>query len=290
MAETVGPQSDRSSRSPLFYGWLIVGLCLFINFVSLGGRSSFTVFVIPMSEEFGWARGEISLAASIGLLVNGLTQPFIGRLYDRYGARRIVIPSLLVLGVATVLLMQTFHLLFLIALFGIVSSVATSGVGDPITGAMLAKWFRRHRATVLGISMAGASIGGMLLVPFTQYLIEITIWRTAWAVLGALVLIFALPAAFLIIRENPDKMGLQPDGDTIPTHEVGGAANRLQNRLRARWKRTPGPAPSARLPSGKCAAPTSYAALPPRSWGLTLFLMPWTRVSLSPPPPWPSEL
>ena len=157
----------------------------------------------------------------IGLLVNGLTQPFIGRLYDRYGARRIVIPSLLVLGVTTVLLMQTFHLLFLIALFGIVSSVATSGVGDPITGAMLAKWFRRHRATVLGISMAGASIGGMLLVPFTQYLIEITIWRTAWAVLGALVLVFALPAAFLIIRENPDKMGLQPDGDTIPTREVG---------------------------------------------------------------------
>ena len=221
MADPVGLQAGRSSRSPLFYGWLIVGLCLFINFVALGGRSSFTVFVIPMSDDFGWSRSEISLAASIGLLVNGLTQPFVGRLYDRYGARKIVIPSLLVLGAATVLLMQTFHILFLIALFGIVTSVATSGVGDPITGAMLAKWFRRHRATVLGISMAGASIGGMLLVPFTQYLIGITNWRTAWAVLGALVLLFALPAALLIIKETPEKMGLLPDGDATPIREMG---------------------------------------------------------------------
>ena len=146
-----------------------MGVCLLINFVSLGGRSSFTVFILPMEADFGWDRGAISLAASIGLLVNGFTQPFLGRVYDRYGARKVVIPSLLVLGVSMVLLMQTFHLVFLIAMYGVMQAVATSGAGDPITGAMLAKWFRRHRATVLGISMAGASIGGMLLVPFTKY-------------------------------------------------------------------------------------------------------------------------
>ncbi len=221
MADPVGPQADRSSRSPLFYGWLIVGVCLFINFVSLGGRASFTVFVIPLEADFGWGRGETALAASIGLLVNGFTQPFLGRIYDRYGARKVVVPSLIILGASTVLLMQTFHLLFLIVLFGVVQSVAASGAGDPITGAMLAKWFRRHRATVLGISMAGASIGGMILVPFTQYLIDAANWRTAWAVLGALVLIFAVPAAFLILRESPEKMGLQPDGDSAPVREVG---------------------------------------------------------------------
>ena len=221
MAEGTSTPTDGNSRSPLFYGWLIVGVCLLINFVSLGGRSSFTVFILPMEADFGWDRGAISLAASIGLLVNGFTQPFLGRVYDRYGARKVVIPSLLVLGVSMVLLMQTFHLVFLIVMYGIVQAVATSGAGDPITGAMLAKWFRRHRATVLGISMAGASIGGMLLVPFTKYLIDATHWRTAWVVLGVLVLAFALPAAFFIFRESPEKMGLQPDGDAEPVREVG---------------------------------------------------------------------
>ena len=221
MAEGTGTPTDQSSRSPLFYGWLIVGVCLLINFVSIGGRSSFTVFILPLEADFGWDRGEISLAASIGLLVNGFSQPFLGRVYDRYGARRVVVPSLIILGVSMLLLMQTFHLVFLIAMYGIVQAVATSGAGDPITGAMLAKWFRRHRATVLGISMAGASIGGMLLVPFTQYLISTTNWRTGWVVLGALILIFALPAAFFIFRESPEKMGLQPDGDAEPERQVG---------------------------------------------------------------------
>ena len=221
MAEGTSTPTDGNSRSPLFYGWLIVGVCLLINFVSLGGRSSFTVFILPMEADFGWDRGAISLAASIGLLVNGFTQPFLGRVYDRHGARKVVIPSLLVLGVSMVLLMQTFHLVFLIAMYGVVQAVATSGAGDPITGAMLAKWFRRHRATVLGISMAGASIGGMLLVPFTKYLIDATHWRTAWVVLGVLVLAFALPAAFFIFRESPEKMGLKPDGDAEQEREVG---------------------------------------------------------------------
>ncbi len=221
MAEGTITPTDRDSRSPLFYGWLIVGVCLLINFVSIGGRSSFTVFILPLEADFGWDRGEISLAASIGLLVNGFSQPFLGRVYDRYGARRVVVPSLIILGVSMLLLMQTFHLVFLIAMYGIVQAVATSGAGDPITGAMLAKWFRKHRATVLGISMAGASIGGMLLVPFTQYLISTTNWRTGWVVLGALILIFALPAAFFIFRESPEKMGLQPDGDAEPVRQVG---------------------------------------------------------------------
>lgn len=228
MAESTGTPMRPVQRSPLFYGWLIVGVCLLINFVSLGGRSSFTVFILPMEADFGWDRGAISLAASIGLLVNGFTQPFLGRVYDRYGARKVVIPSLLVLGVSMVLLSQTFHLVFLIAMYGIVQSVATSGAGDPITGAMLAKWFRKHRATVLGVSMAGASIGGMLLVPFTKYLIDATHWRTAWVVLGVLVLAFALPAAFFIFRESPERMGLRPDGDA---ETVGGEG--LSRRLRA---------------------------------------------------------
>ena len=53
---------------------------MFIAFVSVGARSAFGVFVVPMEQDFGWSRGAISFAAALGFLVNGLTQPFLGGL------------------------------------------------------------------------------------------------------------------------------------------------------------------------------------------------------------------
>ena len=64
------------SRPAPYYGWYIVGACVFLALVTTGARSSFGVFVIPMSEEFGWNRTTISFAAALGTLVNGVTQPF----------------------------------------------------------------------------------------------------------------------------------------------------------------------------------------------------------------------
>jgi len=58
--------------------------------VTVGGRSAFGVFVVPMSEEFGWSRSTISLAAALGFLVNGLSQPFVGRLFDTLGGMPLI--------------------------------------------------------------------------------------------------------------------------------------------------------------------------------------------------------
>ena len=78
-----------------------LGLSFFISFLTVGGRNGFGVFVIPMSEEFSWDRlSTISLAASIGFLLNGLSQPFIGRLYDRIGGRKLILVSLVIIGIS----------------------------------------------------------------------------------------------------------------------------------------------------------------------------------------------
>ena len=69
-----------NSNSPIFFGWYIVATCFFIAFLTVGVRNAFGIFVIPMSEEFGWTRTTISLAAASGFLINGITQPFLGHL------------------------------------------------------------------------------------------------------------------------------------------------------------------------------------------------------------------
>ena len=119
-------QTTDKAKKPIYYGWYVCAATLFIGFVVIGARNSFGVFVVPMSEEFGWNRFTISAAAALGILVNGLSQPFFGRIFDLTGGRKMILVSLVVLGTATALLALTFHILFLAFMFGIVMSMAQS--------------------------------------------------------------------------------------------------------------------------------------------------------------------
>ena len=223
------------SRPGIYYGWFIVATAFFVTMLSVGSRVGFGVFVLPMSDEFSWNRSTISLAASIGFLVNGLSQPILGRIYDRVGARRVVLVSLTVLGAATMLLALTSHIIVLVLIFGVVLSLAMSGGSLNILAVVLTKWFRRRRGTVVAICAAGASVGGLLLVPFTSYLIEVVGWRTAWAVLGLLVLALAVPLAFFFLREDPAEMGLLPDGDAEPPAGPRGSRSAVRGPLEAEY-------------------------------------------------------
>ena len=215
-----GMTTNESQTRGLYQGWYVVAACLFIALVTVGARQTFGVFVKPMSDDLGWDRTTISLAVSLGLLVNGLTQPFMGYLFDRMGAR-IIIASLIVVGLATVSLAFTFHILFLAFMFGVVVSTGLSGSGLTNTAALLSKWFRSKRATVVGINSAGVSVGGLILVPFAAYLIEATSWRVTWVVLGLIILVLSVPFALLFLRDSPNKLGQRLGGK--PGQPPGGA-------------------------------------------------------------------
>ena len=199
--------------SPIFFGWYIVATCFFIAFLTVGVRNAFGIFVIPMSEEFGWTRTTISLAAASGFLINGITQPFLGHLFDRIGGRRVIVVGLVLIGICTLLLSLTFHILFMLVVFSFLLSTALSGPSLTNTMALISKWFKRRRATAISINTVGTSIGGLILVPFAMYFLQATGWRMTWLILGLLVLLLAVPLALLFIRENPEALGLLPDGD-----------------------------------------------------------------------------
>jgi len=200
-------------RPGVYYGWFIVATTFWMAMLSGGGRIGFGVFVIPMSEELGWNRGTISLAAALGALISGLSQPFVGRLYDRLGGRRLILVCLLVSGLATALLALTYHVVFLILVFGVVMSIAQAGSSLTTTSALLSKWFHRKRATAMALTTAGASVGGALLVLLTDYLISLVGWRLTWSILGLLILVLVVPPVWFLLRDDPEEMGLRPDGD-----------------------------------------------------------------------------
>ena len=206
----------------IYFGWYVVATSMFIAFATVGARNAMGIFVIPMSDDFGWSRGTISLVGALGFLVNGVTQPFYGRWFDRRGTG-VIVSHLVIAAVATMLLSLTFDILFLVFVFGVVTSMAMSGASLTNTSALLARWFQRRRATVIGLNSAGSSLGSLMLVPFGIYLIQATNWRTTWVALG-LIIFLAVPLAKMFLQDSPARRGLRPDGDAERPEEEGGGA------------------------------------------------------------------
>jgi MFS family permease len=78
----------------IFYGWYVVGALFFTQLIGLGARQGFGVFVETWQEAFGAGVATVSLAASVGWLVNGLSQPLLGHWTDRFGGRPVLIGSM----------------------------------------------------------------------------------------------------------------------------------------------------------------------------------------------------
>ncbi len=210
------PGTGPQQREGIYYGWYIVVTAMFIAAVTTGARNGFGVFVVPMSEAFEWNRTTISVAAGVGWLMNGITQPFLGHLFDKFNSRKVILISLLIAGLATAGLSLTFHYLFLIFLFSFVLSTAMSGASIGTLGPLMARWFMKRRTLVLGLVASGTSLGGLILIPFSAYLVELFNWRVSWIALGCIVTFLALPMGFMFLRNNPAQMGLLPDGEPVP--------------------------------------------------------------------------
>jgi len=203
-------------RNGIFYGWIILGACFFTLFMAAGARNGLGVFVVPMSNDLEWSRTSFSLAVSIGLLVNALSQPFLGRIFDRFGGRAVISASLLILGTCTLLLNYTHSLWYFILIYSIVMSIATGGASMVTIHGLLARWFWRKRGLAISLGTAGGSAGSFLLVPFANYLILAAGWRVTWTALGAMILLLALPLVFILIKDDPSDVGETPDGDPEP--------------------------------------------------------------------------
>ena len=245
-------QTPAATKNPIYFGWYVCAASIFIGFVAIGARNSFGVFVVPMSDEFGWNRFTISVAAALGVLVSGLVQPFMGQVFDRTGGRKLILISLVILGGSTIMLSLTFHVLFLVFMFGIVASIAQGGPALSNTAALMSRWFRRKRATAISINSAALSLGGLVMVPFSMYLLQATNWRVAWVGLGLIVLL-SLPLAYFFIHERPSQRGLYPDGAPEPPPEAGGGLNEATGPLEVEtWKESFKSAPIWQMAASYC--------------------------------------
>lgn len=206
----------------IFYGWVIIAAAALIMFGVSGARFSFGVFIKPLQHEFGWDRAGLAAAASINLLLSGLLRPVAGYLADRYGPKLVALVGVAVAAVAlgSMPFIQTiWHMYAVYTLLGI--SLATSSLAT--LAPLAARWFERQRGLALSLLSAGTAAGEVLIVPGAMLLLLLTDWRTTYTALAGLLGLVILPLGLLLIRDDPEALGLRPDGDSVAKAAAAGA-------------------------------------------------------------------
>jgi MFS family permease len=205
------------TRKPpqFFYGWLIVFLSsigLFLGAPLL--VFSFSVFFKSLATDFHANRAAVSFAFSLLNLVGALWLPATGMLIDRFGAKRVIVSTCLLYGLALISALwvgnSLWQLYLLCAVLGI---TFTSGAAPVPYGVVISHWFNRHRGLALGLSMMGIGAGSIVVPILAQRLIAGFGWRIAFATFGAAVLLIPLPLVAAFLLNSPAQRNLQPDGD-----------------------------------------------------------------------------
>ena len=218
-------------KIPFFYGWVILFAATVGVLVSAPGQtmgvSTFTDYLL---DNIGISRNQLSTAYMVGTIGSSLVLTYAGKLYDKYGARWVGMVVSVLLAIVLVLLSQSdriieffvadsqsgFYTLMAIAiLMFLFFALRFSGQGvlTMISRNMLMKWFIARRGLVNGISAVFVGLG-FSMAPLTfDMLIQGTSWRGAWLIMAVFIGTFFTFFVFLFFRDNPEDLGLIPDGE-----------------------------------------------------------------------------
>jgi MFS family permease len=182
----------------------------------------FGVFIKPLTTEFHATRTTISFAFLVTNLMGSFGAPIVGRLADRFGPRKVIIPA--TVAFAAVLIASKFVStnLWQLYLFFFLAGLIGSGAAPVPYGKVISNWFDRHRGLALGVTMIGISVGAVVMPPAAQRLITLVGWRSTYAVVGCGVLLISVPIIALFLKDSPREMGLLQDGqaESAPAHDA----------------------------------------------------------------------
>jgi MFS transporter, OFA family, oxalate/formate antiporter len=214
-------QTRLANRLPFYYGWIVLAVAVGVGYSSrpLMSVATLSVFVVPMTEHFGWSRGLFSGAVSLGGLCAVAISPLAGRVIDRYGGGVVVatvsaISSFCALGLSLINQAWAFYALYV---------PGRAGFAGPLelgTSTAVSNWFIRRRPLALALLMAWQGTGLALMPLVAQLIIGGWGWRTAWAALGLFTLCLAVLPPLLLMARRPEDLGLEAD----PRPQVRAAA------------------------------------------------------------------
>jgi MFS family permease len=196
--------SSRTEFDLAYYGWRVVSAACFGVMAGFGSLFvyTFTIFVKPLGAEFQWSREAISTGFGIAAMTLGFSSPLIGRLIDRLGPRRIILPCMTVFGcaIASLALLRTHLWQFYVTC--LVIGVVGNGAAHLAYSRSISTWFQKRLGMALALVMLGAGLGAMILPVVAQSVVTRSGWRAAYITLGSLSLLLGLPLSWRYIHER----------------------------------------------------------------------------------------
>jgi predicted MFS family arabinose efflux permease len=175
----------------------VLALCFALSVLGRGLGESFTVFLLPISQGFGWDRAEILSIYSMAALIGGLSAPVIGRLFDHSGPRTVFALGLALLGGAFLIAGSAQRLWQFQLSLGLCAGIGAACIGNVPNSILLGRWFGAKLSTAMAVIYSAMGAGVLVMLPLSQVLIDRYGWRSAYQIFGCAVLVLLLPFLML---------------------------------------------------------------------------------------------
>jgi MFS family permease len=199
-----------SDRDPA-YGWLMVFVVFMLSGLSFGALGAISVFLKPLSLEFGWGRAETSLGYTAIAFSSALFGVLWGYVADRYGSRWFGVVAALTMSLCLFMLSTLTSIFQFYAFYFLFGAFGNAMASTPLF-ANVGFWFRQNPGLALGITASGGAIGQGVVPYLAGLAITNHGWQWAYQAMALSYLLIALPIAFLI-RESPrrEKARIAPE-------------------------------------------------------------------------------
>lgn len=192
------PDLAKSEFSPQAVKVLIASM-VSLALSPVGLLSVFAVFMQPMGRDLDWSLGQISWLLTCLGLGSAFMSPIIGKAIDRFGPRPVLLTYSALYGVVAVSLSMVGRQAW--QLYALFICVGLLNAGLLAQGRMIANWFERRRGLAYGVFGFGTAALTPLLLQGVRLIVDSLGWRSAFAILGLLVLTVVMPMVLLWFRE-----------------------------------------------------------------------------------------
>jgi MFS family permease len=217
--------SPIAPTSPKWLGvFVAIGALVGVFSTTPGQTVGVSAFIDPIAADLALPRDVVLALYSLGTFLGILTAPYVGRLVDRHGPRRLIVPIVLALGAACIFLSVAWNAWSLAAAFVALRASAIAGL-SLVCSHMVNLWFERFRGRITALTLLGMALGGLVVPPLANSIIGTEGWRAAYLALGVGVLALMLPIGLGLFRNRPTVYGSVPDFG-LPLHRAAARAGR----------------------------------------------------------------